>query len=171
METGLFEDDVNLYNASVRLVSPDSGTEAAIIDFLNIVPQVLRGVEVDYNPDELGYLFPNAFWLPEGNHIWDLLQRRACASIPWWDEFLSELRALVSFFRDETRRGLIFDVLVATGSPNGVAFDKTPTSVFQLRWGTVYHSPKDVLVMIPGLDEVWDPRLYPASSKETSSVD
>ena len=45
----------------MRIVSPDSGTESAIIDLLNITAYVLYGAEVDYNPNELGYLFPHAF--------------------------------------------------------------------------------------------------------------
>ena len=137
METGLETGSIRHFNYSVRVNSPDSGHERAAVDFLDFVLEYLAGPDGEPLEEEADrtFLYPYAFWLPEGNHVWDLVARLMMNSIPWFEEYFALLRQVVAFFRGDSRRNLIDWKLKANGSAQAVHFKDAPESPFELRWG------------------------------------
>jgi predicted short-subunit dehydrogenase-like oxidoreductase (DUF2520 family) len=69
---------------SVRVALLDSGVERLGNDVLDVIQLALDG---NCRPERLAalsgtYMFPLSIWVPEGNHLWDLILRTVLFNIP-----------------------------------------------------------------------------------------
>ncbi|CAK0811467.1 unnamed protein product [Prorocentrum cordatum] len=90
LESGFRDIWIRHWCESVRVASPDSGTESHSVAFKGFTEAFLKGQAYEIGaviPD--GFLFPNAFWLPEGSRVWGLIFRTAFNGMGRWEAFLA----------------------------------------------------------------------------------
>ena len=92
-------EDIDYHMRTVRIVLPDSGGERLIVDGpdLTEVARTGRREQADIDACRGTYLFPLAIWIPESNHVWDLILRSVLKRIIWFDE----LKCVAAFVPDD----------------------------------------------------------------------
>lgn len=106
------------YLSRIRALVSDMGTERKIAgigdlvgNFYSIIDRRFEGTE------DIGQTFPRCLSAPGWMHCWDVILRRALASLSWFPSFMDKLRALVSFLRVATLRGQVVQDMKDGGLP------------------------------------------------------
>lgn len=93
----------------VRSITCDFGTESAVADAKNITDVWARhlGIPAAVFQGLDSYLFPNAVFLPDWNHLWCNIQKRALESLDSWGTVLPQLQTLCKFFKNDEYREIL----------------------------------------------------------------
>ena len=149
LEQGLSKRLIQDYCDQVRIQLPDSGAEHIITDVVDVIDCFLDG---DLSPARLAklsgtYLFPKSLWVPETNHVWDLILRTSLKGILWFEDWFDNMNHLVNWLRNHSYfQQLQFNV-PGERPELRACLKKPPTSIFKLRWGTLSAAVAEVVAM------------------------
>lgn len=141
LECGFTYHAIRFFCDRVLICLPDSGTEHLLIDYPDLIPAFLAGTS-DVDLEQVGgYLFRNAVWVPEANHIWDLILRQTLWGLEWFEKWFSLFSKVVNFLEDDGRVNILKSVLTACNISHD-CIAKRAKAVHKLRWGTIYAASK-----------------------------
>ena len=156
----------------MRLTLTDSETERLVNALLNLIDVAIsnRANESEINKLAGTKLFRHSMWIPEANHVWDLILRRVFEDIPWYDASFDDLRLMISLLRDNGNR-LLIELRVPKVSENRGLWLKTkPESVWKLRWKTLVAAVAHTMDIREELQEFFDATLFPSDGCEARKV-
>ena len=151
---------------AVRCMLPDAGADHLITEFPDITNIFLAGALPPSDLSDLHgtHVLPFPFWIHEPNHVHDLVVKTVLWSIPWWPSHYEDTRDLVQFLRVTSNREVLkLKAKKENWLDDAKRLSVAPTSILNLRWGTVCSCSADLVKQAAALYSVFSVALFPAS--------